>query len=164
MTGNKYRLETLSLGLLFAFRLRPVSLIPRLVASVILKIWLAEVSVTIYNYVYPSIKWLGSSYVTSLHGKPSSRRRMTSHLCGPVQKATGRGHGLDKEFHIFCVFLLIFFLLFFKDFIYWFLERGEGREEERERNINQLPHACPQPGSWPTTQTCALTRIVPATL
>ena len=25
---------------------------------------------------------------------------------------------------------------FFKDFIYLFLERGEGREEERERNIN----------------------------
>ena len=25
---------------------------------------------------------------------------------------------------------------FLKDFIYLFLERGEGREEERERNIN----------------------------
>ena len=28
---------------------------------------------------------------------------------------------------------------FVKDFIYLFLERGEGSEEERERNINQLP-------------------------
>ena len=26
--------------------------------------------------------------------------------------------------------------VFFKDFIYLFLERGEGKEEERERNIN----------------------------
>ena len=30
-------------------------------------------------------------------------------------------------------------LFFFKEFIYVFLERGEGREEERERNISQLP-------------------------
>ena len=27
-------------------------------------------------------------------------------------------------------------LSFFKDFIYLFLERGEGREKERERNID----------------------------
>ena len=49
-------------------------------------------------------------------------------------------------------------LLFFKDFNYLFLERGEGREKERERNINVwLPLACPQPGTWPATQACALT-------
>ena len=42
----------------------------------------------------------------------------------------------------------------FKDFIYllFFLERGQGREKERERNIT-----CPQLGTWPTTQACALT-------
>ena len=41
---------------------------------------------------------------------------------------------------------------------YLFLERGEGREKERERNINVwLPCACPLPGTWPTTQACALT-------
>ena len=28
------------------------------------------------------------------------------------------------------------FIDFLKDFIYLFLERGEGREKERERNIN----------------------------
>ena len=45
-----------------------------------------------------------------------------------------------------------------KDFIYLFLERGEGREKERERNINVwLPLACPLLGTWPTTQACALT-------
>ena len=46
-------------------------------------------------------------------------------------------------------------LLFFKDFNYLFLERGEGREKERERNINVwLPLT---PGTWPATQACALT-------
>ena len=35
-----------------------------------------------------------------------------------------------------------------------FPERGEGRE----RNINVwLPLTCPQLGTWPTTQACALT-------
>ena len=47
---------------------------------------------------------------------------------------------------------------FFKDFIYLFLERGEGREKDRERNINVwLPLAHPLPGTWPPTQACALT-------
>ena len=33
--------------------------------------------------------------------------------------------------------------IFKKDFTYSFLERGEGREKERERNIHQLPLVCP---------------------
>ena len=46
----------------------------------------------------------------------------------------------------------------FKDFIYLLLERGEGTEKERERNINVwLPFTCPLLGTWPTTQACALT-------
>ena len=45
-----------------------------------------------------------------------------------------------------------------KDFIYLFLERGEGREKERERNINVwLPLTRPLVGTWPATQACALT-------
>ena len=45
-----------------------------------------------------------------------------------------------------------------KDFIYVFLERGEGREKERGRNINVwLPLVCPLLGTWPATQACALT-------
>ena len=63
------------------------------------------------------------------------------------------------------LFVPIFYiLLFFKDFVYLFFERGEGREEERERNINvwlplvrpyqgpgpQSRHV-PWPGSKPTT-------------
>ena len=56
-------------------------------------------------------------------------------------------------------------LLFFKDFIYLILERGEGREKERERNIHVwLPLTCPQLGTWPTTQACALTGNQLATL
>ena len=43
-----------------------------------------------------------------------------------------------------------------RDFIYLFRERG--REGERERNIDVwLPLMCPQLGTWPATQACALT-------
>ena len=49
--------------------------------------------------------------------------------------------------------------MFFKDFIYLYLERGEGREKERKRNINVwLLLARPLLGTWPATQVCALTR------
>ena len=52
-----------------------------------------------------------------------------------------------------------FFSLFFKDFIYLFVERGEGKEIERERNINVcLPLVRPQLDTWPATQAYALTR------
>ena len=48
-----------------------------------------------------------------------------------------------------------------KEFIYLFLERGERREKERERNIDVpekwLPLSSPQPGTWPSTQAYALT-------
>ena len=47
---------------------------------------------------------------------------------------------------------------FFKKYvIYLFLEREEGREKERERNIDQLPLTHSQPGTGPATQACALT-------
>ena len=50
------------------------------------------------------------------------------------------------------------YYLFLKDFIYLFLEREEGREKERERNINVcLPLTWPLLGTWPTTQTSSLT-------
>ena len=58
-----------------------------------------------------------------------------------------------------CLFLQLRWLMacliyFFSKslFIFLFLERGVGREKERERNIDQLPLAC-----QPTTQACALT-------
>ena len=56
-------------------------------------------------------------------------------------------------------------LFFGRDFIYLFLERGGGKEKERERNINVwVPLACPLLGTWPATLACALTAIEPATL
>ena len=50
----------------------------------------------------------------------------------------------------------------FKDLTYLVLERGEGKDKERERNIckrniNQLPLTHPKLGSRPTTHACALT-------
>ena len=64
------------------------------------------------------------------------------------------------SFH-FCSSLAVLFCflcLFFKDFIYLFLERGEGREKDREGNISVwLPLTCPLLGTWPTAQACALT-------
>ena len=40
------------------------------------------------------------------------------------------------------------FIYIFKDFIYLFLDRGEGREKERETNINVwLPLMCPTLGN-----------------
>ena len=42
--------------------------------------------------------------------------------------------------------------------MYLFLERGEEREKEREKNINVwLPLAHPPLWTWPTAQACALT-------
>ena len=49
-------------------------------------------------------------------------------------------------------------LNFLKDFTYLFLEREEGEEKERERNINVwLPLVCPLLGTWPAVQGCDLT-------
>ena len=54
--------------------------------------------------------------------------------------------------------ILLFIYLFIRNFIYLFLESGEGRETERESHINVwLPLAYPQLGTWPATQACALT-------
>ena len=54
-----------------------------------------------------------------------------------------------------CFSLLPFF---FKDCLYLFGERREGREKERcGRNMDRLLIVCTQPGAEPTTQACALT-------
>ena len=50
------------------------------------------------------------------------------------------------------------FFFFFKDFIYLFLETGERREKEKERNVNVwLPLTCHPFGTGPATQVCAFT-------
>ena len=63
--------------------------------------------------------------------------------------------------------MLYYFILLLKGFakptfkilfIYLLLERREGKEKERERNIIVwLSLTCPLLGTWPTTQACALT-------
>ena len=48
--------------------------------------------------------------------------------------------------------------LFFKDFIYLFLERGREREREGEKHQCVVASGVhPLQGTWPTTQACALT-------
>ena len=49
--------------------------------------------------------------------------------------------------------------LFFRHYLFiLFLDREEGKEKERERNVNVwLPLVCPLLGAWPATQACALT-------
>ena len=47
---------------------------------------------------------------------------------------------------------------FFLRFYLFSFRMGKRKEKERERNTHVwLPLACPQPGTWPTTQACALT-------
>ena len=62
---------------------------------------------------------------------------------------------------VFSVIILCFYDHFLKNiylFIYLFIERGEGREKERERNVSVwLPLTCPSTGDLAhTTQACAL--------
>ena len=45
--------------------------------------------------------------------------------------------------------------------IYLFLERGEGKDKQGEKNINVwLPLVHPLLGTWPATQACALNGIL----
>ena len=62
-------------------------------------------------------------------------------------------------------FLQLIFNRLLKDFIYLFLDRGEMREKERERNINVwLPLTWPPLGAWPATQCVPWLGIEPETL
>ena len=57
----------------------------------------------------------------------------------------------------FSLAISILFFIFKKDLFIYFLEREEGREKERERNINVwLPLMRPTLGTLPATQACAL--------
>ena len=52
----------------------------------------------------------------------------------------------------------ICFFFFFSKILFIYLEGGEGKEKNREKNINVwLPLTCPLLRTWPTTQACALT-------
>ena len=61
---------------------------------------------------------------------------------------------IDVLFHLVLCSLVDFFFL---KIIYLFLDKGEGREKERERNISVwLPLPCSLLGTLPATQACAL--------
>ena len=67
----------------------------------------------------------------------------------------------NEVMHLFIWLLAIWISSFLKNilFIYLFLERGEGKEKDRERNISVLLTLVRPPlGPWPATQACALTR------
>ena len=82
------------------------------------------------------------------------------HFCGNSTGENQHSYQSRRPIQSFCHLhqrsSCSFGLFFFKDFIYLFLEREERREKERERNINVLPLARPQLGTWPATQACAL--------
>ena len=44
-----------------------------------------------------------------------------------------------------------------KDFIYLFLEKGEGGRKKGEKHQCVVASHAPQLGTWPATQVCALT-------
>ena len=68
-----------------------------------------------------------------------------------VVKTDGNNYAPNPLNHVYAFILNILFICLF-------LERGEGREEERERNINVwLPLMCTLLGTWPATQAGALT-------
>ena len=54
------------------------------------------------------------------------------------------------------VSLFIFLIKCLKDFIYLFLEIGEGQERRRETSMCDCLSCIPL-GTWPATQACALT-------
>ena len=90
----------------------------------------------------------------SSHWEPWGNLEESSHSVRVVEQGEERSwvpdvlHIKEKSTHV----LLFFFR------IYLFLERGEGREKERQRNINMLlPFTYPLTGTWPATQASALT-------
>ena len=105
------------------------------------------------------------SYANKPNKSPLRKRLLAlflwefGHLSSPSRSCLGRisfVHG--RQGALQAKIPTVGFLHFFKKNIYLFLERGEGREKEKERNINVwLPLMHPLLGNWATTQACALT-------
>ena len=90
--------------------------------------------------------WLKNS-TNSFSGTFKSQKLKIKMLAGLAPSGGSGREPIHASLSFFC-----------KDFIYLFLDRGERREKERERNINVwLPLAHPSSGTWPTTQACPLT-------
>ena len=80
-----------------------------------------------------------------------------SHETKTYRKFSRQNNSITAENSLMPLF--IFLSILKKDFIYLFLDRREGREKGKERNINVWLHlVCSLLGTQPTTQACALTR------
>ena len=91
------------------------------------------------------------------------RESVASYL--PMYHSCCRGHSSQSWTHIKCSKYVLSSKLvseclysIFLDCIYLFLERGDRRKKEGERNINVwLPLTHPLLGTWPAIQACTLT-------
>ena len=102
----------------------------------------------------PSPRYLHGSPLTSL--EPFSNATFSMGLLGPATMPTPTL--LIQTPLLVYLFFKPTSVFLCKDFIYLFLERGEGREKERKRNIHVwLPFAHPLLGTWPALQACAPT-------
>ena len=103
------------------------------------------------HFLYPtSVGGRGAcSHLSAVRTHAATARRRCSAVFLSLGNTPGRGAAGSHGNSTFFYFLKRFYL---------FSERGEGREKERERNINVwLPLAHPLQGTWPATQACALT-------
>ena len=124
--------------------------------------------VCVYVFYLGHSTVLGNGYSLA-SGSLTSRALQNTHVVLGFEKFEKVGYfnynllrSLDHSTFISCDNFMCNLLSFKKDFIYLLFDRGEGREKGKEtlmckRNIGWLPLACPQSGTWPTTQACALT-------
>ena len=89
---------------------------------------------------------------------PDTKLHRATEVVGQEKVSTVQGEERPNDQIPTCCSLLLPKGLVVFNFTYLFLERGEGREKERERNINQLPLTHPQMGTLPSTQACTLTK------
>ena len=103
------------------------------------------------------ISWVG--WTTASSSSASSVPWNKAHLPPPhFQYPLRTRYQICQDNDLFPIAVSHLFFLFFLKILFIYLERREGKEKERERNINVwLPLMRPQLGTWPTTQACALT-------
>ena len=129
--------------------------------------WINEKWLYLFIYSHSLIHlfykyWLSTHYVpdTSPDGRWTAVNIRGAVICTKALNLESIWSVWDKAMIILFLssFLKIFFYFFFKKyFIYLFLERGERREKERERNIKVwLSLTWPPLGTWPKTQVCVL--------
>ena len=83
----------------------------------------------------------------SIYNNPTDNSILNSEIWSAFSLRLAMRQGCSLSFFLY---LKILFILF--------LEWGEEREKEKERNTNVwLPLTCPLLGTWPPTQSCALT-------